>query len=434
MFIRHLVTCTALALAVSVTACGTSAPIDAATDAPSPDAAPSPTSDAGRPVCDKFGTTCTVELDTACDNDAICHCGVWMKSEEAKKIVCGTPTRDAGVIESSVTDSGMAEVSADAAETGAADSDVSAETSLPDTSPVDSGTDSGMVADTLIVADTIGPAVGTLVVSATVPRWGSSHSITLYGWSVPAKWTATGRSIVISASVAEGSKFVFNGFFDPKTTSDDWTNAFCDEKTMSPRVALWASFNGKPTARVTVVSNSSGGCNLEFIAAPSPFISTTDKDGDGFSPTDPDPAKRDCDDDPVAGNRRFPWQVETPEDSVDLNCDGWNDPPRAVIRLKGVSYGASPLVYDVLRWGTTIAMTWDSASGSYQTPPLEMEIAPRVFFIHWPVSGWDSSYESSICKELTGGVLMYRDTDKTLIPVTLKVSSLGTSCHRFSDF
>jgi len=380
-------------------------------DTVSSDASPTDTSDAG---------PSDTGSDSLADSDAV--------ADSNKDSEASVPS-DTGSI---VADTGSTSDSMSVADTGTvADTVVSSDAGPADTGAADSG------ADTTTVS-----GVGTLVVRATVPRWGALHPITAYayvhmtgGSPSPGKWTATGRSIVITTDAVAGSSFVFNGFYDPKTTTkDDWTYAFCDWKTITPRVALWATFNGKPTARVKAVPNLTGGCNLEVVAAASPLISTTDKDGDGFSPTDSDLTKRDCDDDPVTGHHRFPSQIETPEDDVDMDCDGFKDPPRAIIRMKGVAAGKAPLVYDVIRWGTTFPMSFDSPSGSYQTSPLEMEIAPSVFFINWSGGGWDSSYESGVCKELTGGVVMYRDTDKTLIPVTLKLASSGASCHRFAEF
>lgn len=322
-----------------------------------------------------------------------------------------------------------------ASDTGVADTGSTADSST-DTGTADTGvTDSG--------APDMVPLTGTLVLSVRLSRWGS-HAITVLGFESPSRpggatwgsprWTVTGRGIDITLTVAPGSTFTFLGCHDCDPSKGDWSNAFVDWKTGALKAAMWASYNGKPTARVTSVPNGSGGYNLKVTAAASPLISSTDQDGDGFSPTDPDPKKRDCNDSPSGGQAYFPWQVETPEDSADYDCNGYVDPPRRIIRMSGVSSGSAPLVYDVGAWGKTYAMSWNTTVGAYETAPLEMEVAPREFFVNWAGTSYDSSYWGGVCHEMTGGVTMYWDQDKTLIPVTLKVAAGGGTCHRFPDF
>lgn len=360
------------------------------------------------------------------------------------------PVADTGSPDTSpvVTDTGTVVADSGSTDTGSAD------TASTDSGSKDSGTvtdsgssDTGAIDSGSPVVDSGPPPVttGKLVVNIRLSRWGS-HEITMMGMEVPLRiggpiWgsstlTTTGNGISATYDIKSGSEFEFNGYYDG-TTSGAWTNGFTDYKSGALKVAVWASFDGKPTARAKTRLNSSGtGYNIVIVAAPSPLISSTDLDGDGFSPTDPDPLKRDCNDTSAGGQAFFPGQIEAPEDSMDFDCNGFVDPPRYVVQLKGPSSGYILSLVDAMKWPASTSMYWDAASASYRSSAFEIENLPREFYTYWGSGpSYDSilSWPSGSCVELTSGVQIFRDTDKTLVPVTLKVSSGSGTCHRFVD-
>jgi hypothetical protein len=269
-------------------------------------------------------------------------------------------------------------------------------------------------------------------------------------WGTPSFIASNVTRITIVANVLEGSAFEFSGVWDPPSGVSEsdgsyWTNQLCDPNTLLPRASLWASFDNntsdnvpaKPTARVTVQSNGQGGCELRVVAIASPLITANDTDGDGYSA-----AQGDDHDYPNGGQAWFPSQLESPDDSEDLNNDWFVNPARAIYALTGamnVSAGTSPTLHASGSGpgaNTNVLLHWVSGPNRWESDPIEMDKAPREFYFDWNCTTngtcYDSSYWSGTCHEQVTGVEIRKDTDGSFIADSMQIVG-GYTCHRFGQ-
>ena len=224
--------------------------------------------------------------------------------------------------------------------------------------------------------------------------------------------------IVKTFTVHSGSVVVFNGYYDP-SGSDVWAKAFTDTAKMRPAAAVWVKWNGAFTAPPTVKTNDQSGSNL-YVTAAAATTSATDADGDG------DPAGTDCDDNDAS---RYHGQVETPDDQIDMDCDGLVNPSHIVYRIPLGNSSYSPTLYDYSHGSRVYNMAYNS-NGYYEVP-IERAIAPSEFIIQttggsWDI-GWDFSSGNSCVRYITP--VVYAEGTNALYNVSQMTVPQYTTCH-----
>ncbi len=306
------------------------------------------------------------------------------------------------------------------------------------------GTDGGVVNDLV-----------TLTVHVLSPMSGN-HAFQLYAQEVPfriggANWSypqadmsaTDAPGVTFSVAIQRGSQLKFNGEWDPSASSP-WAHGLCKldslSTTQASKVApMWAMVDGQPAARVIAKKHDSDdGCDLWVTADVSSLVASDDADGDGFSPTATNPLLKDCDD---HDNAKYPGQVESWNDQLDLDCDGNVDPATVRVRLSNVGQGVSPVVND---GAGSYAMSWNS-NGFYETGLIPRSSAPTKFYLSWPQNStncsyawqgtcYDSSFYNGICHGDSVTVQVVDVNSGTLVPLNLQPEgSPAYTCRRVAS-
>ncbi|MFA5185817.1 MAG: putative metal-binding motif-containing protein [Patescibacteria group bacterium] len=194
---------------------------------------------------------------------------------------------------------------------------------------------------------------GTMVVTIVAPTTGS-HTYTVHAqtlsfmpgepdWNSPK--TVTGTRAVVSYTAYPNSVFKLGGYYDPPSSDPTtlFTHQFCSPASLKLTATVFATLDGKALPAPIVKSNGQNGCDLWITATPL-TPKADDVDGDGFLANSSDPNVKDCDD---AAAEVHPGQIETPDDSVDMDCDKKVNPASVVYKLMVGQQSFIPVLQDL---------------------------------------------------------------------------------------
>lgn len=300
-------------------------------------------------VDDNVNASCSTPCDTHCNGELTCYYNVWLLTDNVEDLPvqsCATGTSSSSTGSSMTTSSSSSSSSA------------SSSSSSSSSASSSSSTGSGMTM----------PTTGVLTIRVRHRNQQVSHAYDMFyanslesqtpcqvGWNCAAQ-TKNGNAVEFNVTLEEGTDFVFNGKTDNGAYWCGGTN-----KTL-PITAHW---NGQPIwLNVQAWAN---GCNLKVYTAPV-SCPNNDQDCDGKLVNAALQSEKDCDD---LDARRFPTQLETLGDNLDLDCDNHND-PAFTYRLGGLPSGIPNVqLVDAGSWnGSAFTgiynMSWNGSTGSYE--------------------------------------------------------------------
>lgn len=274
---------------------------------------------------------------------------------------------------------------------------------------------------------------GTMVVTVVAPTSGT-HAYTVYAqtlnfmpgepdWNSPK--TVTGTRATVSYAAYAGSQFKLGGYYDPEAGQDPWKHQFCDPSSLKLTATVFATLDGKALLAPTVKSNGQQGCDIWLTATPL-VAGTDDEDGDGYKAHASDASVKDCND---ADASVHPGQVETPDDTVDMDCDSLSNAARVGYRIIVGQSSYTPVLYDWGHGGTQYSMTWNG-SGYYEAF-IAKPIAAADFVVQYGSSNWNVGWnynQPGTCITFAT-VQVYLEGSNTMLSTSQVAIPQYTTCH-----